>query len=72
MMTMMMTNVMRKLKIKKKEYKDEGNLDPSVDEELNEIVRYSKDLESKTYITGKGKSIYANKFNNKYEKIVND
>ena len=72
MMTMMMTIVIEKLKIKKKEHKDEGNLDPSVDEEFNEIVRYSKNLEGKTYITGKGKSIYANKFNNDYEKIVND
>ena len=36
------------------------------------MVRYSKNLEGKTYITRKYKSIYANKFNNQYEKIVND
>ena len=36
------------------------------------MVRYSKNLEGKTYITGKGKSIYANKLKNDYEKIVND
>ena len=36
------------------------------------MVRYSKDLEGKTSITGKSKTIYANKFNNDYEKIIND
>ena len=36
------------------------------------MVRYSKNLEGKTYITGKNESIYANKFNNDYEKIIND
>ena len=36
------------------------------------MVRYSKNLEGKTYITGKNELIYANKFNNDYEKIIND
>ena len=62
----------RKIEARKKEYKDEGNLDAFVDEEFNEMVRYSKNLGGRTYITGNGKSIYANKFNNEYEKIVND
>ena len=38
----------REFEARKKEYKDENNLDPSVKEELNEIVRYSENL----YITG--------------------
>ena len=50
----------RGIEAKKKEYKDENNLDRSVDEEFNEIVRYSEDLEGKTYITGENKSIDAN------------
>ena len=61
----------KEIDARKKEYKDENNLDPSVDEEFNEIVRYSENLKGKTYITGKGKSIYANKINNDYEKIIN-
>ena len=36
------------------------------------MVRYSKNLEDKTYIIGKGKSIYATKFSNSYEKIISD
>ena len=43
----------REIEARKKEYKDEGNLDPSVNEEFHKFVRYSKDLESKTYIIGK-------------------
>ena len=62
----------REIEARKKEYKGEGNLDPSVDEEFNEMVWYSKNLEGKTYITGKNESIYANKFNNNYEKNIND
>ena len=61
----------KEIESRKKEYKDESNLDQSVDEEFNEKVRYSKNLEGKTYVTGKNKSIYANKFNNDYEKIDN-
>ena len=62
----------RKIEAKKKEYKDEGNLDPSVDEEFNEIVRNSENLEGKTYITGRNGFIYANTFNNEYERIIDD
>ena len=43
----------REIEARKKEYKDEGNLDPSVNEEFNKFVRYSKYLEGKTYIIGK-------------------
>ena len=37
------------------------------------MVRRSKDLEGKTYITGKNnKSIYSNVFKNDYKKIIDD
>ena len=36
------------------------------------MVRRSKDLEGKTYITGKDKSIYSNVFKNNYKKIIDD
>ena len=36
------------------------------------MVRRSKNLEGKTYITGKNKSIYSNVFKNDYKKIVDD
>ena len=62
----------RKIEARKTEYKDENNLDPSVDEEFNEIVRYSENLQGKIYITRKYGSIYANTFNNDYEKIISD
>ena len=62
----------REIEARKKEYKDEDNLDPSVDEEFNEIVRYSENLKGKTYITGENESIYANIFNNDYKKIIDD
>ena len=62
----------REIEATKKEYKDENNLDPSVNEELNEIVMYSENLKGKTYITEKSKSIYANTFNNDYERIINN
>ena len=60
----------REIEARKKEYKDENNLDPSVDEEINEIVRYSENIEGN--ITRKNESIYANKFNNNYEEVIND
>ena len=62
----------REIEARKKEYKDENNLDSSVDEECNEIVRYSENLKGKTYITRENESIYANKFNDDYKKIIND
>ena len=40
----------KEIEARKKEYKDENNLDPSANEEFNEIVRYSENL--------KGKKIY--------------
>ena len=36
------------------------------------MVRYSKNLEDKTYIVGKNKAIYASTFNSNYEKMMND
>ena len=36
------------------------------------MVRRSKKLEGKTYITGKNKSIYSNVFKNDYKKIIDD
>ena len=62
---------MKKLKLKKK-YKNKGNLAPYVDEEFNDIVRKSKNLEGKTYIIGKKRSLYHRKFKNYYEKIIDD
>ena len=62
----------REVEAKKKEYKDENNLDPFVDEEFNEIVRYSEDLKGKIYVIVINKTIYANIFNNDYERIIND
>ena len=47
-------------------------VDPFVNEEVNEIVRYSENLEGKTYITGKGESVCANIFNKDYERIINN
>ena len=62
----------REIEAKKKEYKDESNLDPSVDEEFNEIVRYSENLKGKKYITRKDGSIFSSTFNNDYKKITDD
>ena len=62
----------REIEARKKEYKDEGNLDPSVDEEFNEIVRSSENLKDKKYVTGKDGSIFSSKFNNDYKKIIVD
>ena len=62
----------REIEAREKKYKDENNLDHSVDEEFNEIVRYSENLKGKKYITGKDGSIYPNTFNNDYEKTIND
>ena len=36
------------------------------------MIRRSKDLEGKTYIIGKNKSIYSNVFKNDYKKIIDD
>ena len=63
----------KKIKAIEVKYKDEDNLDKNVDEEFNDMVRRSKDLEGKTYITGKNnKSIYSNVFKNDYKKIIDD
>ena len=43
-----------------------------MDEEFNEIVRYSENLEGKTYIIGRNESIYSNTFNNEYKRIIDD
>ena len=53
-------------------YKDKDDLDKNVDEEVNDMVRRSKNLEDKTYITGKNKSIYSNVFKNDYKKLTDD
>ena len=65
-------NDYKKIKAIKEKYKDEDNLDKNVDEEFNDMVRRSKNLEGKTYITGKNKSIYSNVFKNGYKKIIDD
>ena len=64
----------KKIKAIEGKYKDEDNLDKNVDddEEFNGMVRRSKNLEGKTYITGKSKSIYSNVFKNHYKKIIDD
>ena len=62
----------KKIKAIEGKYKDKDDLDKNVDEEFNDVVRKSKDLEGKTYITGKGKSIYSNVFKNDYKKIIDD
>ena len=36
------------------------------------MVRRSRNLEGKTYITGKNKSIYSNVFKNDYKEIIDD
>ena len=62
----------KKIKAIGEKYKDENNLDEDVNEESNDIVRRSKNLEGKTYITGKNKSIYSNLFKNDYKKIIDN
>ena len=62
----------KKIKAIEGEYKDEDNLDENVDKEFDDMVRRSKDLEGKTYIIGKNKSIYSNVFKNDYKKIIDD
>ena len=60
----------KKHKSIKREYKEDDNLDKNVDKKFNDMVRISKSLEGKTYITGKNKSIYSNVFKNDYEKLL--
>ena len=43
----------KEIEARKKEYKDENNLDPSVDEKFNEIVRYSEILKAKNILPEK-------------------
>ena len=62
----------KKIKAIKENYKDKDDLDKNVDEEFNDMVRRSKDLEGKTYITRKNKSIYSNVFKNDYKKIIDN
>ena len=62
----------KKIKAIEGKYKDEDNLDEDVNEESNDIVRRSKNLEGKTYITGKNKSVYSNVFKNDYKKIIDN
>ena len=62
----------KKIKAIEGKYKDKDYLDKNVDEEFNDMVRRSKNLEGKTYITGKNKSIYSNVFKNDYKKIIDD
>ena len=62
----------KKIKAIEGKYKDEDNSDKNVDEEFNDMVRRSKNLEGKTYITGKNKSIYSNVFKTDYKKIIDD
>ena len=66
-------NDYKKIKTMKEKYKDKDDLDKKVDEEFNDMVRRSKDLEGKTYINGRSnKSIYSNAFKNDYKKIIDD
>ena len=44
-------NDYKKIKAIKEKYKDKDDLDKNVDEEFNDMVRRSKNLECKTYIT---------------------
>ena len=62
----------KKIEAKKREYKDEDNLDPYVNEEYDDMVRRSINFEGKMYIIGKDKSIYAKEFKNDYKKIIDD
>ena len=63
----------KKIKAIEEKYKDEDNLDKNVHEKFNDMVRRSKNLEGKTYITGKNnKSIYSSVFKNDYKKIIDD
>ena len=62
----------KKIKAIEGKYKDEDDLDKNINEEFNDMIRRSKDLEGKIYITGKNKSIYAREFKNDYKKIIDD
>ena len=62
----------KKIKAIERKYKDKDDLDKNVDEEFNDTVRKSKNLEGKTYITGKNKSNYSNVFKNDYKEIIDD
>ena len=62
----------KKIKAIEGKYKDKDDLDEDVNEKYNDMVRRSKNLEGKTYITGKNKSIYSNVFKNDYKKIIDD
>ena len=62
----------KKIKAIEGKYKDEDDLDKNINEEFNDMIRRSKDLEGKTYIIGKNKSIYAREFKNDYKKMIDD
>ena len=62
----------KKTKAIEGKYKDKDDLDEDVNEKYIDMVRRSKNLEGKTYITGKNKSIYSNLFKNDYKKIIDD
>ena len=62
----------KKIKAIEGKYKDKDDLDENVNEEYNDMVRRSKNLEGKTYSTGKNKSIYSNVFKNDYKKLIDD
>ena len=62
----------KRIEAKKEEYKDKDDLDKNANKEYNNMVRGSINLEGKTYIIGKNKSIYAKEFKNDYRKIIDD
>ena len=62
----------KRIEAKKEEYKDKDDLDKNANKEYNNMVRRSINLEGKTYIIGKNKSIYAKEFKNDYRKIIDD
>ena len=72
MTTMIMMMIIKKIKAIERKYKDKDDLDENVNEEYNDMVRRFKNLEGKTYITGKNKSIYSNVFKSVYKKIIDD
>ena len=56
----------------KKELKDKGHLDESVDEEFNRIFRASMDLNSKEYMFMTDKGLELRKYDNNFSKVIND
>ena len=60
------------LEAKKKESKDRGDLERSVDEEFNRIVRASRDLEGKKFAIGRDNNMHSRLFNNDFEKLINN